>query len=145
MLYFFVFEGCGDHRHLHVLTHSFPTRRSSDLHRVIPAAAAILSLKERSRAWTGTRSVERVLLRSLARIKETPEASFSIDVYFGRTADPRYERVAREAFDRFRAPILRVQVRRDPEWGFYVKAIRPRPVDELHAAEQPTFDAPPGA
>src|SRR3546814_18178722 len=26
-----VFEGSGDHRDLHVLTHSFPTRRSSDL------------------------------------------------------------------------------------------------------------------
>src|SRR3546814_21003809 len=28
---FFVFECYGDHRDLHVLTHSFPTRRSSDL------------------------------------------------------------------------------------------------------------------
>ena len=83
-------------------------------HRVIPSAAAILSLKERGRSWTGMRAVERVLLRTLARIKETPEASFSIDAYFGRTADPRYERVAREAFDRFRAPILRIQIRRDP-------------------------------
>src|SRR3546814_18914790 len=30
-----LFKGSGDHRYLHVLTHSFPTRRSSDL----PAAA----------------------------------------------------------------------------------------------------------
>src|SRR3546814_1938075 len=28
---FFVFYGYGDHRDLHVLTHSFPTRRSADL------------------------------------------------------------------------------------------------------------------
>src|SRR3546814_7752119 len=27
----FFFQGLGDHRDLHVLTHSFPTRRSSDL------------------------------------------------------------------------------------------------------------------
>src|SRR3546814_14230940 len=27
----FVFSGFGNHRDLHVLTHSFPTRRSSDL------------------------------------------------------------------------------------------------------------------
>src|SRR3546814_8122789 len=27
----FYFEGCGDHRDVHVRTHSFPTRRSSDL------------------------------------------------------------------------------------------------------------------
>src|SRR3546814_12782299 len=31
-LLFFFFESYGDHRDLHVLTHSFPTRRSSDLH-----------------------------------------------------------------------------------------------------------------
>src|SRR3546814_8352013 len=31
----FFFEGYGDHRDLHVLTHSFPTRRSSDLRRSI--------------------------------------------------------------------------------------------------------------
>src|SRR3546814_12565734 len=30
----FFFELCGDHRVLRVLTHSFPTRRSSDLHAV---------------------------------------------------------------------------------------------------------------
>src|SRR3546814_8009966 len=30
---FFFFEGSGDHRDLHVLTHSFPPRRSSDLDR----------------------------------------------------------------------------------------------------------------
>src|SRR3546814_5727070 len=33
MLDLFFCEGCGEHRDLHVLTHSFPTRRSSDLHR----------------------------------------------------------------------------------------------------------------
>src|SRR3546814_3899716 len=31
MFYLFFFKGYGDHRDLHVLTHSFPTRRSSDL------------------------------------------------------------------------------------------------------------------
>src|SRR3546814_12827631 len=33
MMFFFVvfLYGCGDHRDLHVLTHSVPTRRSSDL------------------------------------------------------------------------------------------------------------------
>src|SRR3546814_18923405 len=30
-MYCFFFQGYDDHRYLHVLTHSFPTRRSSDL------------------------------------------------------------------------------------------------------------------
>src|SRR3546814_20549911 len=33
MVCVFFFEWCGEHRDLHVLTHSFPTRRSSDLDR----------------------------------------------------------------------------------------------------------------
>src|SRR3546814_12004916 len=46
-LYFMFFYRHGDHRDLHVLTHSFPTRRSSDLlkpaemHRTQLAATAI--------------------------------------------------------------------------------------------------------
>src|SRR3546814_9531981 len=36
-----VFEGYGDHRDLHVLTHSFPTRRSSDLRIVDDRAIAL--------------------------------------------------------------------------------------------------------
>src|SRR3546814_10804640 len=31
LLCYVLFSGYGDHRYLHVLTHSFPTRRSSDL------------------------------------------------------------------------------------------------------------------
>src|SRR3546814_11678591 len=31
IVFFVVFDGYGDHRDLHVLTHSFPTRRASDL------------------------------------------------------------------------------------------------------------------
>src|SRR3546814_11855608 len=31
VVFLFLFYGYGDHRDLHVLTHSFPTRRSSDL------------------------------------------------------------------------------------------------------------------
>src|SRR3546814_1425714 len=48
---FFFFEGYGDHRDLHVLTHSFPTRRSSDLRRrltdpvlAMPRRRAVLRL-----------------------------------------------------------------------------------------------------
>lgn len=104
-------------------------------HKVLPTAATILALKDRGRVWTGVRAVEQVLLRALSRMKEAPETSFSIDVYFGRTADSRFARVAREAFDRFRAPILRVKVVLDATWGFYVKTVSQRTVDELRADE----------
>src|SRR3546814_19731906 len=40
MFYCCFFETDGDHRYLHVLTTSFPTRRSSDLTRSLDAVAA---------------------------------------------------------------------------------------------------------
>src|SRR3546814_15079246 len=40
----FFFSCCGDHRDLHVLTHSFPTRRSSDLVAIDVAGQLLKSL-----------------------------------------------------------------------------------------------------
>src|SRR3546814_9934164 len=48
----FFFEGYGDHRDLHVLTHSFPTRRSSDLCSPLTVAGAAAA----SRTLCGARS-----------------------------------------------------------------------------------------
>src|SRR3546814_14115044 len=42
VLYVWLFYGFGDHRDLHVLTHSFPTRRSADRSGVLGAAGALL-------------------------------------------------------------------------------------------------------
>src|SRR3546814_9673510 len=44
--YLFFFEGYGDHRDLHVCTHSFPTRRSSDL-LVVMGAYGYMRWRER--------------------------------------------------------------------------------------------------
>src|SRR3546814_18153593 len=41
------FSLCGDHRYLHALTHSFPTRRSSYLKRHIAFPAVIVEMRSR--------------------------------------------------------------------------------------------------
>ncbi|SDG50082.1 RimK family protein [Roseospirillum parvum] len=110
-------------------------------HAVIPSAVTIVGMKDRGRAWTAIRDVERVLLDTLRRLKDPPTASFSIDVHFGHTDDARFARVARQAFDRLRTPIQRIQVRLDPTWGPYVKAIRPRTLADLGPAELERFAA----
>src|SRR3546814_10962354 len=47
---FFFFYGYGDHRDLHVLTHSFPTRRSSDLTMPLPQTLGIKAWQLEERA-----------------------------------------------------------------------------------------------
>src|SRR3546814_20346053 len=60
--YFFFFSCNGDHRYLHVLTHSFPTRRSSDLREGVDPAP---------RGAAADRDVEHALARGvLCRFEE---------------------------------------------------------------------------
>src|SRR3546814_12532224 len=59
MYFFFFFSGYGAHRDLHVLPHSFPTRRSSDLgfaltlEVLIAAHVHVAAGKKRQRACSG--------------------------------------------------------------------------------------------
>src|SRR3546814_21091213 len=53
-LYLF-FSGYGYHRHRHVLTHSVPTRRSSDLPHEMPRLRRIASMSARSSSIAGVR------------------------------------------------------------------------------------------
>src|SRR3546814_9582091 len=58
----FFFDSSGDHRELHVLTHSYPTRRSSALRRNIPAC------NERCRRSAFKRSVMSMIDASTKRL-----------------------------------------------------------------------------
>src|SRR3546814_5657587 len=48
----FLFECSGDHRDLHVLTHSFPTRRSSDLGSLVCGLAVVEGGHDADLIWT---------------------------------------------------------------------------------------------
>src|SRR3546814_12732551 len=62
---FFFFSGYGDHRDLPVLTHSFPTRRSSDLRpaRLEGAARVLLGVVENAARRDGADPALRQLKR----------------------------------------------------------------------------------
>src|SRR3546814_15732056 len=67
VIYLF-FEGYGDHRYLHVLTHSVPTRRSSDLKALlelfgIERREDVTKVIVRGRACSkGTKSLQKIQL-----------------------------------------------------------------------------------
>src|SRR3546814_15729238 len=63
MSYYFFCSGYGDHRDLHVLTHSFPTRRSSDLAGGFdPVGNPRIAMREHDRARTIGRDPGAVLV-----------------------------------------------------------------------------------
>jgi hypothetical protein len=69
---------------------------------------------------------------------EMPTLSrFAINVYFGRPDDERFAEFAHRVFDRFRCPILRVEVAAEGRW--HIARIRPLSFGELSLALQDRF------
>ncbi len=60
----------------------------------------------------------------------------TIDVVFGQTCEPALSELAHELFERFRAPLLRLEVRRDPERIWQIHSLGLRPLDQLPTAER---------
>lgn len=60
-----------------------------------------------------------------------------LDVYFGEASEPALAGLARDIFDIYRAPLLRVTLERDPGWR--VTRVRWLPLHRLRASERPDF------
>lgn len=104
-------------------------------HKVIPAAPTLIDMWQRGRSWTSIEDLQETLTRTLARLKEQPDGPFTLTVFFGSADDPRFERLGRQAFDLFRCPILRIRVRYDLKWGFFVQSVKPLALPKLTRAE----------
>lgn len=98
-------------------------------HRIMPSASTILDLGQRGRYWSDIEALEETLRRSLKNHR--PETDrLNVDIYFGRSADARFAEVAREAFDLFRCPMLRIRVRyENAKW--YVDNVLPLTIRDL--------------
>ncbi len=87
-------------------------------HRILPSTSTIVDVHLHTEGGTTLDILERTLRRILKRVRTFPtDKPLVLTVMFGRCQDSRFERLAREAFDLFRAPILRLRaVFRDGEW-----------------------------
>lgn len=81
-------------------------------HRPLPDVATIQDMKSPSHVRRLSEEVEAILQRSLAPISSH---RFTLSVYFGRNLASRHDRLARALFGLFPAPLLRAELRREPE------------------------------
>lgn len=108
--------------------------------RVVPDVATLLAL-HRGGERAALRVLDDPLRRIVSRLKDPP-ASDRLDlvVCFGRADDPRFDRFARELYDRFRAPILRLRAKKDAETGRWkVRSVRVLTVEDLDETTWPLF------
>ncbi|MGI6301254.1 MAG: RimK family protein [Verrucomicrobiota bacterium] len=102
-------------------------------HRVIPSVRTSQDLS-RPAAFSprdGLDGRARRLLRGLESRR------YDVNVYFGTCEEPAFAGIAREVFDTFRAPLLRITFRRAPQWRLHeVRAIG---IQQIPASQRGTF------
>ena len=105
-------------------------------HKVIPSVRTINDLRRRSLYGLDIEDLSSRLGKFLpAGGRDTTD--FGILVYFGETSYPSLEYLARQVFEAFPSPILRIEFERDRVWQ--ISAIKPTGLHSLSDEQEDAF------
>jgi glutathione synthase/RimK-type ligase-like ATP-grasp enzyme len=105
-------------------------------HRVIPSVRTINGLRRRALYGLDIEDLNQKLVQAL-KGGERDSTDVGILVYFGQTAHPLLQDLARQVFELFPCPLLRIEFRRDRTWQ--IGAIRPVGLNSLDDAQEDAF------
>ena len=103
-------------------------------HKVIPSVRTINDLRRRSLYGLDVEDLNQKLARFLPDARDTTD--FGLLLYFGETNSTPLQDLARQIFETFPCPILRIEFEREREWR--IAAIKP---SGLHTLDDPQEDA----
>ncbi|HEY7700095.1 MAG TPA: RimK-like ATPgrasp N-terminal domain-containing protein, partial [Vicinamibacteria bacterium] len=95
-------------------------------HRPLPSISTFQDLRSPAMARMVSEDLDDHIQKGLSRIQSE---EFTLSVYFGRNLASRYDRLAREIFNLFQAPLLRARFVRMGKWT--LKHIAPISMDEV--------------
>lgn len=104
-------------------------------HRPIPATATIQDLKSLSILRSVSEDLDTLIKRSLAPLQGS---TFTLSIYFARNMAKRYDRLARELFSLFPAPLLRAEFAKNED-GWSIQNISPIPTSEVPESHRPSI------
>jgi len=86
-------------------------------HKVIPSVKTIADLQSKSIYGLSIEDLHETIKRSIKPAAESPaESPLTLDIYFGQCELEGFQEFARQIFDLFRCPILRVDFKIDGRW-----------------------------
>ncbi len=86
-------------------------------HRVIPSAQTITDLSSKAIYNLNVEDLDDLVQRVLKRhSKYKFQESFSTNIFFGQCEEPELQEIARQLFELFAAPLLRVEFKRQQSW-----------------------------
>jgi glutathione synthase/RimK-type ligase-like ATP-grasp enzyme len=102
-------------------------------HRPLPSVATIQDLKSPSLVRVLSDDLHQLIHKSLSSLASD---TFTLSIYFGENVAKRYQRLSRQLFNLFPAPLLRAEFfRTDGSWE--VRSLRPIGAREIPAAHRP--------
>jgi glutathione synthase/RimK-type ligase-like ATP-grasp enzyme len=109
-------------------------------HRSIPTVRTIQDLSRKAIYSLDTEDLDSKLHRILVRRRENGEAAaFTLTLFFGQCEVGELKELARQLFETFRAPILRVEFRFQGSWR--IATLKPLPLSALRKEQVETFFA----
>jgi len=106
-------------------------------HRVIPSVRTINDLSRKSIYSLETEDLDALLNKSLGKDQAKTADTFTLDIFFGRTAHEQLGDLARQLFEVFSCPLLQVEFRHSGKWR--IKAIRPKELTKLTEPQEDLF------
>lgn len=101
-------------------------------HRIVPSARTLSDLSRKAIYSLEAEDIEETLGKPLKDIK-TP--TLDIHIFFGQSSVPKLQDIARQIFEAFPAPLLRVEFKQENgQW--HIGRIRPAYIQQLDAAQR---------
>ncbi len=106
--------------------------------RAIPSVKTMLDLSSKAIYNLAVEDLDEVIQKSLKKQRDALNSnSFKLDVYFGRCSVSALEGLARQIFETFPCPLLRVSFRHSDRWR--IEAIKPLSLKKLGATAREEF------
>jgi len=128
---------CRSYRYLS-LGHYCSLLAEARSHRVLPSVRTVTDLQSKSLYGLSIEDLHEIIQRSI-KVKEDnpPGSSMSIDIYFGQCQDEDFQDFARQVFDLFPCPILRVDFKLNGKWQ--ISTIRPGHIQGIPEEKEAFF------
>lgn len=91
--------------------------------KVVPTVETIVELSRKELYRDALPDLNAFLRTDIEKLAEPPKADFTLTICFGQTWEARFRNFARRIFDRFRCPLLQVQIVFEERWQ--IKSVQP--------------------
>lgn len=108
-------------------------------HKAIPSVHTVTDLSKKAIYSLNFDDLDTLVHKTLEkRTAPQPELNrFELQIFFGRCADRELQDLARQIFDTFRCPLLKVEFRLQGKWN--ISSIKPFHLNTISTEQQPAF------